>query len=402
MVEIIYTETTEYELLAQVLADSGVFEGIAEAVTSVVVLPEVLETVFTECGEPNAFYDLDGRITMCYEYFDFFTHNFVATTDDPSTVMQSVLDTGAHVYLHEIGHALVDLLEIPITGREEDSVDTLASLILLLGGSQEALLSTAHSFGYLAWLYENEGWDLPFWGEHSLAAQRKYDIACLVYGSDPEAWGHLIGPEYLPQERAERCPREFEQKSRGWDRLLRPHYRTTLEWPLACNLFPPVGEPITYCARRDEDGEIVLRPGLLADAGEPDSIQTLIVEDELLFALASGKTAPALFFDNGPDYFVEGLARSPRGGKVGFVNEELELVVPRLWEFASPFEGGFARVCSGCSIEYDDEDSHGYLAGGAWGIIDRTGRVAVPVEYEFESLPPPPHEAPSGAVRSGS
>lgn len=391
MIEIVYTETADYEVLAKLLAESGVFEGIAKAVTSVVVLPTVLETVFTECGEANAFYDFDGRITMCYEYFYFFGQSFLASTDDPSTVTQSVLDTGAHVYLHEIGHALVHLLEIPITGREEDSVDTLASLILLQGGSHEAVLSTAQSFAYVAWLYENQEWELPFWGEHSLAAQRKYDIACMVYGSDPENWAHLVGSEYLPEERAVRCPREYAQKSLGWDRLLRPHYRTTLEWPLLCSPFPPEGEPLINCARRDQDGEIVLHPGLLADSGEPDRIQALIVDDELLFALASGKTAPALYFDNGPDYFVEGLARSPRGGKIGFVNQDLELVVPRQWDFASPFEDGFARVCSGCSIERDEADSHGYLVGGAWGIIDRTGRTVVPVEHDLESLPAPPH-----------
>ena len=97
-------------------------------------------------------------------------------------------------------------------------------------------------------------------------------------------------------------------------------------------------------------------------------------------------TAPALPFDNGPDYFVEGLARTIRDGKVGFVDDRLELVVPRRWDFAFPFEKGLARVCSGCSIERDEADSHGSLSGGAWGMIDRAGRIVVPVEHELESL----------------
>ena len=68
---------------------------------------------------------------------------------------------------------------------------------------------------YVAWLYQSEGWDLPFWGEHSLAAQRQYDIACLVYGSDPETWAHLVAPDLLPVERAARCPAEAAGRAPG-------------------------------------------------------------------------------------------------------------------------------------------------------------------------------------------
>jgi len=115
------------------------------------------------------------------------------------------------------------------------------------------------------------------------------------------------------------------------------------------------------------------------------------VEGELLFALASGRTAPALRYDNGADYFVEGLARSPRDGKVGFVDELLELVVPRQWDFAFPFEDGHARVCSGCVIRRAGGE-HSEVVGGRWGYVDREGRVVVPVVHAREELP-----APAGA-----
>ena len=164
----------------------------------------------------------------------------------------------------------------------------------------------------------------------------------------------------------------------------------TAEWPFACSSFPPEADPVADCARREAGGEIVVRPGVVPEGGEPGSVQALMVEGQLLFVLASGKTAPALPFDNGPDYFVEGLARTVRDGKVGFVDEELDVVVPREWDFAFPFEGGFARVCTGCSIERDGTEEHGEVRGGAWGWIDRQGRVVVPVEHPREDLPPPP------------
>ena len=384
-IHITYEETANYDLLARSLAGSGVFEGMAQAVTSVVALPADLEAVFKECGVANAFYG-DGQIVMCYEFFDLFVEIFLGLTEDPQSVQQGVFSTGGFFFLHEIGHALVDQLEIPITGREEDSVDTLAALMMILGGSEVAVWQAVQHFNVMGVAAENEGFR-PYWDEHSLDLQRQYDLACLIYGSDPEAWGHMVGPDLLPMERAQRCPTEFWQKNIGWDRLLASHYHS---WPLACGLYPFEDEPFVNCARREPDGEIVLRPWVALGSSEPDEIQVLLVDGELLFALASGRTAPALPFDNGADYFVEGLARTVRDGKVGFVNERLELVVPRQWDFAFPFEGGFARVCSGCSTERDDADSHGYLVGGAWGIVDRTGRIVVPVEHDRDSLPAPP------------
>jgi hypothetical protein len=47
-------------------------------------------------------------------------------------------------------------------------------------------------------------------------------------------------------------------------------------------------------------------------------------------------------FDNGTDYVVEGLARTVRAGKIGFVNTWLEQVVAPVRDFAFPFEEGVA------------------------------------------------------------
>lgn len=168
-------------------------------------------------------------------------------------------------------------------------------------------------------------------------------------------------------------------------------------WPLACSPFPPTGEPVPECARRDADGEIVLRAGALQVADGSAAVHAVVVEGELLFALDSGTTAPALMFDNGADDFVEGLARSPRDGKVGFVNRRLELVVPRAWDFAFPFEDGVARVCTGCEARRREGDEHSEVAGGHWGYVDRAGRVVVPVVHARDELPPPPGATPDAS-----
>lgn len=49
-----------------------------------------------------------------------------------------VMVTGAvfFAFLYELGHALVDQLELPVTGKEEDAVDQLAAVILDEGAQQ--------------------------------------------------------------------------------------------------------------------------------------------------------------------------------------------------------------------------------------------------------------------------
>ncbi len=91
---------------------------------------------------------------------------------------------------------------------------------------------------------------------------------------------------------------------------------------------------------------------------------------------------------------IVGRARRERLGlafnqSLGFVNRDLDEVIPPTWDFAFPFVGGFAVVCEGCrSRPVDDE--HSEMHGGVWGYINRSGEIVVPIEYERDSLPEPP------------
>jgi hypothetical protein len=78
-------------------------------------------------------------------------------------------------------------------------------------------------------------------------------------------------------------------------------------------------------------------------------------------------------FDNGPDYFKEGLARYLKDEKIGFMNEDLEVVIPAQFDGAHFFEDGFARVCSGCKKVQNGE--YFSLKGGCWGRVDKEGKI---------------------------
>ncbi len=88
-------------------------------------------------------------------------------------------------------------------------------------------------------------------------------------------------------------------------------------------------------------------------------------------------------FDNGPDYFKEGLSRYIDNDKVGFMNENLEIVIPAQFDWASPFDGDEARICNGCKLVSDGE--HGSWMGGDWGKMNTKGEVQWIDEAELKS-----------------
>ena len=134
-------------------------------------------------------------------------------------------DVVGFVMLHEMGHALVDQLNIPITGREEDSVDNLATVILVEGLGADGGDVALDFADFFALLQKDPAQlqAVDFWDEHSLDAQRADEIVCWVYGSDPAKYAYL--KKLMPASRAAGCPAEFKQKLDAWTQLLRPHVR---------------------------------------------------------------------------------------------------------------------------------------------------------------------------------
>lgn len=69
------------------------------------------------------------------------------------------------------------------------------------------------------------------------------------------------------------------------------------------------------------------------------------------------------WFDNGLDYFEEGLRRYVYGNKIGFVNKDGKLIIPAQWDFAEPFQYGYAKVyVGGWQKKYEDGGEH-------WSIV---------------------------------
>jgi len=225
-IRVIYENASDPDLneIAAALREERAFDEITAEVAQEIALPRDLPVRFTECGQPNAFYVPDKKeIVFCYEMIALFFNALENPEASEEEVEDAVYGASVFFLFHEMGHAFVHLFELPITGREEDSVDGLATLLLIYGEAEDAAFAAVDNFDAMSAMFESGDTELPFWDEHSLSAQRAYDVACLIYGSDPEAYAGMVAPELLPPERAQRCPGEFEQKSRAWEQLLGPY-----------------------------------------------------------------------------------------------------------------------------------------------------------------------------------
>ncbi|MFE6839751.1 DUF4344 domain-containing metallopeptidase [Streptomyces sp. NPDC057705] len=224
------------------LQDNEVLERVAGFVNDRIALSYDVPVIAKSCGGANASWDPQARnITYCYELVEETRPIFEeqaaregsgSPAERAEAVDDDIIGFSNGVLLHELGHGLVDMYDLPITGKEEDAVDQLATLLLATGGERhiDYAVSTLNTWGALADAQEAGDLSGLFSDEHSLSAQRFYNEICWLYGSDPEAFRSVVisvgNPDgVLPELRAEGCRHEYEQIKKSWNRLLEPYLK---------------------------------------------------------------------------------------------------------------------------------------------------------------------------------
>ena len=132
------------------------------------------------------------------------------------------------VLLHELGHATITQMGLPVLGRMEDAADSFATLMLIRTGSEfsHGVLTAAAKGWFLADRRDREtGLELAFYGEHGLNLQRAYQIVCVMVGSDEDKFKDLAEETKLPEARQHTCLGDYSNAAFSWDLLLKPHRR---------------------------------------------------------------------------------------------------------------------------------------------------------------------------------
>ena len=204
-----------------------------QAIDGMFLLPRRVRYVTDECSEFGAFYrPADAEVVLCYETLrDLYergqAHQQALGLGD-SHPLRYVRANVRFIVLHETGHALVHLLDLPVTGRLEDAVDQLAGILMLrFSGLEESPIQVIGNLRLAAnWMLSRStgAYNLDAYaGEHALGEQRYFNLQCLIYGTDPDGLAGMVAAGDLTAERARGCAREMRQVSRAWLRLLLPH-----------------------------------------------------------------------------------------------------------------------------------------------------------------------------------
>src|SRR5262245_43611728 len=191
-------------------------------------------------GQVNAWYDLEPSgpaVSICYEYVEnIMRHAPMEHAPYGITKQDAVVGQFLFVIAHEMAHALFEVLEIPVFGREEDAADQAAAYMMLHLGKDRALaLVGGAAYAYYEFIKgykENPKVMLPlvaFSSSHGSPEERFYNLLCLVYGSDPKMFPELIESELLPKTRARNCAYEFKTLRHAVRREIAPH----IDWSLA-------------------------------------------------------------------------------------------------------------------------------------------------------------------------
>ena len=131
--------------------------------------------------------------------------------------------------LHELAHLLIWENDIPVLGAEESAADHIATTFLVRGeGEDPAQARRLQGYAQMAaiafetiWQFAVEiGLNPPYWDEHGLSIQRYFDVLCLIYGSNPDAYRDMVGRGALPEKRAQNCQAEFARSNKAVEWLL--------------------------------------------------------------------------------------------------------------------------------------------------------------------------------------
>ena len=228
----------KYQALYERVKKRAVLEEISEFLSPLKLKKKLIfET--TSCGVVNAFYDpTDQTVHLCYEMLDWIENvaavspdKLKQTPDAPQrgllpgvTRAEAIVGAIGGVALHETGHAVFDIQQIPRLGREEDAADMVAGFVMLQFGSEVARVMIKGMFNVTYnWQAETPNISTALLADsHSLALQRGFAILCLAYGKEPDTFKDLA-QAWLPPARQPSCAREYRQAENAFRKTILPY-----------------------------------------------------------------------------------------------------------------------------------------------------------------------------------
>jgi hypothetical protein len=230
-IEYVATDDLVLKEFYGVLRDRRALEKIQEML-SPLLLPEELTIKAMECGAVNSWYKRENfrpTVTICYEYL---RHILASLPNETNPAGITADDAAAGQFfwlaLHEVGHAVFDIFDVPVFGHPEDAADNFATYILLQFGKGQA----RRLIGGAAWAWRAYLGDYKrnpvvrkriaaFADNHGQPEERFYNLLCLAYGSSPAQFPEV--EDFLPPTRLSSCEFEYRTLVNAFRKEITPH-----------------------------------------------------------------------------------------------------------------------------------------------------------------------------------
>lgn len=171
-----------------------------------------------ECGREGAFYDPERpAVQLCYELLVSLAESMMQDEEEGGD--QLFVGAFALILLHQVGHAFVDLMDLPVTVSPEEAADQMA--VVMVGFSEEELASAVA--GAIALNEMEVDWENPGSGRTALSGRRLENLLCLLYGTNPDAHEWVVDEGHLPAARASGCEARYEEVATEWIEMLSEH-----------------------------------------------------------------------------------------------------------------------------------------------------------------------------------
>jgi hypothetical protein len=206
-------------------------------------------------GMINSWYNTDdGKPTvhMCYELLADIMQNVPKEVTATGITPQDAV-AGQFMFwtLHEVGHAMFDIFQVPLFGREEDAADQFAVFIMLQFGQDQArrlIGGAAYAVNEVLKNFDpKSNIEKPldkYSSVHGLPEQRFYNLVCWAYGADPKTFADVVDKGFLPKRRAGNCEYEYQSFRRAFTREMLPHIdRQMARAVLNTAWLPPASAP---------------------------------------------------------------------------------------------------------------------------------------------------------------
>ncbi|TGD84745.1 hypothetical protein BayCH28_24815 [Mycolicibacterium sp. CH28] len=231
---VVYEDATTPEAIRgrKFMEENNLLPQLADDINSTLKLPFDIPLKGSQCGVANDWWSPgDKAMTMCYEdvaeNLDMFQE---AGFPDPTS---ATFHTAVAVNYHETGHMVIDIYDLPATGREEDVADQASVYLLLRPGddgkidqdSIDAIKDAAASWKLLSDKSNGEVTPDDLADVHSPSLARMDNILCWAYGADPAAMSDVVADGRLPQQRADGCDDEYQKLDHAWSTLLKPYLK---------------------------------------------------------------------------------------------------------------------------------------------------------------------------------